>query len=236
MEPTLDIRPAGDRGLTKLQWLDSRHSFSFGDYYDPEHMGFGKLRVINDDRVFPDGGFGTHPHRDMEILSFVVEGALEHSDSLGNGSVIRAGDVQRMTAGTGIQHSEFNPSSTEEVRFLQVWIEPERRGLQPGYEQRAFDLESVAGTPVLIASRDGRDGSLTVHQDVEVFRVLVPGGGSTDHRLAEGRRLWLQVVSAEVEVAGHPLQEGDGAALAGGAILDIVGRADMSDLLLFELA
>src|SRR5215469_12462187 len=163
------LRPANQRGRTAIDWLDSRHTFSFGDYYDPAHMAFRSLRVINDDRVAPGGGFGRHPHRNMEIVTYVLEGALEHRDSLGTGSVIRAGDVQRMTAGTGIYHSEFNPSDAEPVHFLQIWLLPEELNLRPGYEQRAA-AELAGGGPLrLLASRDGRDGSVTVHQDVDLF-------------------------------------------------------------------
>jgi redox-sensitive bicupin YhaK (pirin superfamily) len=232
----LRIRRHDERGVAEHGWLSSRHSFSFAGYYDPEHMGFRALRVINDDRVQPGQGFGTHPHRDMEILSFVVEGELEHKDSLGNGSVIRPGEVQRMSAGTGILHSEFNPSREKTVRFLQVWIEPEREGIDPGYEQRWFPLDEHRGRLVLIASPDGRDGSLVVHQDVAVYRGLIGGGGRVDHAMDPGRHAWVQVVSGEVEVAGHRLVEGDGLAVSEVDRFDIVGVTNDADVILFDLA
>jgi redox-sensitive bicupin YhaK (pirin superfamily) len=199
-------------------------------------MGFRSLRVINDDLVQPGQGFGTHPHRDMEILSFVIDGALEHRDSLGNGSVIRPGEVQRMTAGTGIQHSEFNPSKDDTVRFLQVWIEPERLGLEPGYEQREFPLEERRNELVLVASRDGRDASLVVHQDAAVYRAAIDDGTGLNASLEPGRHAWIQVIDGEVEVDGHRLVRGDGAAVSGAGGLRITGRAVRSGLILFDLA
>lgn len=226
-------RPAAERGVSDLGWLSSRHSFSFGSYVDPEQMGFRALRVINDDRVAPGRGFGTHPHADMEIVSVVVEGALEHRDSLGNGSTILPGEVQRMTAGTGILHSERNPSPDRPVRFLQIWIVPERRGLAPSYEQRAFP--SPAGELVLVASGDGRDGSLTVHQDVDVHRARLASGDRVAHEPAPGRYLWVQVISGSVQVAGRRLQEGDGLALENAGRVDLAGVGEC-DLLLFDLA
>jgi redox-sensitive bicupin YhaK (pirin superfamily) len=235
-DSTLRVRRSDERGVAEHGWLSSRHSFSFANYYDPEHMGFGALRVINDDRVRPGQGFGTHPHQDMEILSFVVEGELEHRDSLGNGSVIRPGDVQRMSAGTGILHSEFNPSQTDPVRFLQVWIEPESRGLAPGYEQRAFPLGEQPDRLVLVGSRDGRDGSLTVHQDVSVYRAHLSRGGSVEHRMVPGRHLWLQVVSGELEAAGQRLAEGDGLGISDADTVEITGLSESTDVILFDLA
>src|SRR5919206_2650347 len=174
----ITLRPAAERGAENLGWLDSRHTFSFGHYYDPKHMGFGPLRVINEDRVRGGAGFATHGHRDMEIISYVLEGALEHKDSIGTGSVIRPGDVQRMSAGTGIVHSEFNASRSEPVHFLQIWIIPERAGLAPGYEQKTFPVEERRNRLRLVASRDGRDGSLTVHQDVGLYASLLDPGGT----------------------------------------------------------
>jgi len=230
------IRQADERGLADFGWLSSRHSFSFGNYYDPEHLGFRSLRVINDDRVIPGQGFGTHPHRDMEIISIVVEGALEHKDSMGNGSVIRPGDIQRMTAGTGVTHSEFNPSQADEVRFLQIWIEPETLGLEPGYEQRVFDCEGNRNQWILVASRDGRDSSLTVHQDVDLFRVVVDRGAELPYRVANGRHTWIQVISGSVELASRVLSEGDGAAFSDAEELIIAGLDPESDVLLFDLA
>lgn len=234
--PAIRIRPAAERGSAELGWLSSRHSFSFGSYYDPEHMGFRSLRVINDDRVQPGQGFGTHPHRDMEIVSIVVEGALEHRDSLGTGSVIRPGDVQRMTAGSGVLHSEFNPSPSEEVRFLQIWIEPERRGLEPGYEQRSFAPDAMRGTWRLLASRDGRDGSLTVHQDALLYRAMLEPEVELGYALEPGRHGWLQVIEGAVEVNGQRLTAGDGAAVSDAGSLRVSGRGEWSDLLLFDLA
>ena len=203
-------RPAGDRGHTRLDWLDSRHSFSFDRYHDPHHMGFRVLRVINEDQVAPGSGFPTHSHRDMEILTFVLEGALEHRDSLGNGSVIRPGDVQRMTAGTGISHSEFNPSRSEPVHFLQVWILPDRPGLAPSYEQRSFPAAGLRP----VASRDGRDGSITVHQDAVVYRAVLSGGQEVAHALAPGRSAWIQIARGTALLDGTRLAAGDGTAVS----------------------
>ncbi|MHC4161712.1 MAG: pirin family protein [Planctomycetota bacterium] len=201
------IRRSEERGRTRLEWLDSRHTFSFGHFLDPAFMGYRVLRVLNDDRVGPGGGFPTHPHRDMEILTWVVEGGLEHEDSMGNASVIGPGELQRMTAGSGVTHSELNHSPTEPVHFLQIWIVPERTGLEPGHEQR-----SAHGAFRLIASRDGRDGSLTVHQDVDVYAgTLAP---ELVHHLRPGRHAWIQVATGEVTVNDHLLKEGDGAAVA----------------------
>jgi len=230
------IRPAAERGVAEFGWLSSRHSFSFGHFYDPDHMGFRALRVINDDRVQPGQGFGTHPHRDMEIVSIVVAGALEHKDSLGTGSVIRPGEVQRMTAGTGVRHSEFNPSPDEEVHFLQIWIEPEKPGLEPSYEQRSFPFEDMRNRWRLVASPDARDGSLTVHQDVALYRAQLTEGGRVEHPIVEGRAAWIQVVEGEVEVNGHRLQEGDGAAIESIGPVVVTGAGGWSDVLLFDLA
>ena len=228
------IRPAEARGRVQLGWLDSRHSFSFGHYYDPAHMGFGPLRVINEDRVAPGAGFPTHGHRDMEILSYVMEGALEHRDSIGTGSVIRPGEVQRMTAGKGIRHSEYNPSREEPMRFLQIWVEPEREGLAPSYEQKAFPEEERRNHLRLVASRDGREGALTVHQDVSLYSSLLDGGETLVHPLDAGRGAWLQIVRGRVTVNGETLAAGDGAALAETRDVTIEGAED-SELLLFDL-
>lgn len=233
---TIRIRPAAERGRAEFGWLSSRHSFSFGQYYDPEHLGFRALRVINDDRVQPGQGFGTHPHRDMEIISIVVEGALEHKDSLGTGSVIRPGEVQRITAGTGVRHSEFNPSSSNEVRFLQIWIEPERAGLAPSYEQRAFPFEDLRNSWRLLASRGGRSGSLTVHQDVSLYRAQLTEGRHIKHVISDGRAGWIQVIEGEVEVNGQRLDDGDGAAIKKSGEVIVTGKSDWSDVLLFDLA
>ena len=230
----ITIRKASDRGHAQHGWLESFHTFSFADYYDPQQMGFRSLRVINEDRVQPGQGFGTHSHRDMEILSYVVEGALEHKDSMGNGSVIRPGDVQLMRAGTGVTHSEFNPSKQELVHFLQIWILPEKNGLPPAYEQRHFAREERAGRLRLVASRDGRDGSLRIEPDVQVFASLLDPGQSVVHELAPGRGAWLQVVRGELVAEGQRLAAGDGAAVEDLARLTL--RADApSELLLFDL-
>src|SRR5262249_10063678 len=196
-----------------LDWLDSRHSFSFGDYYDPAQLGFRSLRVLNDDRVAPGTGFGMHPHRDMEILTWVLSGALEHADSLGNGSVIRPGQVQRMTAGTGILHSEYNPSETEPVHLLQIWIVPAHKGLTPGYEERTFEPSELRGRLRLLASADGRDGAVTIHQDADVYAALLGPGQAVTHALRPGRSAWVQVAEGAVTLNGQPLRAGDGAAV-----------------------
>lgn len=230
----IQVRPAEARGHVQLGWLDSRHSFSFGHYYDPAHMGFGPLRVINEDRVAPGAGFATHGHRDMEILSYVMEGALEHRDSIGTGSVIRPGEVQRMTAGKGIRHSEYNPSHEEPVRFLQIWLEPERDGLAPGYEQKAIPQEERRNRLRLVAARDGRDGALIVHQDVALYSSLLDAGETLVHPLKAGRGAWLQLVRGQVAVNGEPLSAGDGAALDNAPNVSITGVED-AELLLFDL-
>jgi hypothetical protein len=229
------IRRGEDRGQARFDWLDSRHSFSFGHYYDPAHMGFRSLRVINEDRVVPGGGFATHGHADMEIVSYVLAGALEHKDSLGTGAVIRPGEVQRMTAGTGITHSEFNPSKTEPVHFLQIWILPERKGLAPGYEQRAYPPAQRRGRLRLVAARDGRDGSVTVHQDASLYAALLAPGQPVEHRFADGRQGWIQVARGAVEADGVRLAAGDGAAIAEQPSISIRGVED-AEILLFDLA
>jgi hypothetical protein len=229
------IRRADERGRANHGWLDTRHTFSFANYYDPRHMGFRALRVINDDRVVPAAGFPTHPHRDMEIVSYVVEGALEHRDSMGNGSVIRPGDVQRMTAGTGVTHSEFNPSATEATRFLQIWIIPQKTGLKPSYEQKHFSELERSGKLRLVVSPDGREGSITIHQDVSIYAGLL-GNGQTAHLdLAPGRHAWVQVVNGSVRLGDHDLGEGDGAAVSDEARLEISGRST-GEILVFDLA
>ncbi len=229
------IRPAGERGRTAIAWLDSRHAFSFGDYYDPEHHHFRSLRVLNDDRIAPGGGFGTHPHRDMEIVTYVLDGALEHRDSLGTGSVIQAGDVQRMTAGTGIQHSEFNASDAAPVHLLQIWLVPERRGLEPGYEQQTVAEADKRGRLRLIAARDGRDGSLTIHQDADVYAAVLAEGERVAHALRPGRHAWVQVARGAVTLNGQRLRAGDGAAVSDETSLDFAG-AGPAEFLLFDLA
>jgi redox-sensitive bicupin YhaK (pirin superfamily) len=232
----LTIRPAQDRGIADFGWLDSRHTFSFGSYHDPKQMGFADLRVINEDKVTPGQGFGTHAHRDMEIISYVLEGALAHKDSIGTGSVMRPGDVQRMSAGTGIQHSEFNASSTEPVHFLQIWILPEQQGIQPSYEQKAFDEVEKRGTLRLVGSRDGRDGSITIHQDVSLYATVLQEGETVSHPLVEGRVAWLQVARGAVEVNGQTLTAGDGAAIAQEAQITLQGAANDAEVLLFDMA
>jgi redox-sensitive bicupin YhaK (pirin superfamily) len=231
---TLAVRRSEERGRANFGWLDSRHTFSFGHYHDPQHMGFGPLRVINDDRVAPGGGFPAHPHSDMEIISYVLEGAMEHKDSLGTGSVIRPGDVQRMSAGTGIRHSEFNASKTDPVHFLQIWIMPERKGIEPGYEQKAFADAEKRGRLRLVGSRDGRDGSVTIHQDVDLYATLLRGGDIVEHTIAAGRGGWVQVARGSVELNGTTLREGDGVAVTASGPLRIEGLAD-AEVLLFDM-
>lgn len=231
----VQVRRSEDRGHAQHGWLDSYHTFSFGHYYDPKHMGFRTLRVINQDRVEPGRGFGAHPHNDMEIVSYVVQGALAHKDSTGTEEVIRPGEVQRMTAGSGITHSEYNASKTDPVHFLQIWILPERKGLEPGYEQRAFPAEEKQGKLRLVASRDGRDGSVTIHQDVALFASLLEVGESVSHSLAPGRHAWVQVVKGGVTVNGEALVAGDGAAVSEEAVVEITGR-EAAEVLLFDLS
>ena len=231
----IQVRRADERGRTRLAWLDSRHTFSFGDYHDPRHMGFRALRVINEDRVAPGGGFATHGHRDMEIVTWVLDGALAHCDSLGHGSTIRPGEVQRMSAGAGIEHSEFNASPDAPVHFLQIWILPEARGLPPGYEQRLVPPAGREGELALVASHDGRDGSITLHQDVSIRAGRLPAGARASHALATGRHAWVQVARGAVEVDGTPLAAGDGLAASATSRLAIEARED-AELLLFDLA
>ncbi|HTP49628.1 MAG TPA: pirin family protein [Anaeromyxobacteraceae bacterium] len=231
----ITVRRSEERGHFDHGWLDTRHTFSFADYRDPEHMGFRSLRVLNEDRVLPGQGFGVHGHRDMEILSVVVAGALAHRDSLGTGSTIRPGELQRMTAGTGIRHSEFNASKEEPVHFLQIWILPEREGLEPSYEQRPFGAEEKRGKFRLVASPDGAEGSLTIHQDARVYASLLEPGAEVRHALGPGRHAWLQVVSGAVQLNSRSLRAGDGAAISGEAAV-VVRAAESSDLLLLDLA
>ena len=231
----LTLRRAHDRGHFDHGWLDTYHTFSFADYYDPAHMGFRHLRVINEDRVQPGHGFPTHGHRDMEILTYVLEGALEHKDSLGNGSVIRPGDVQRMSAGTGVTHSEYNPSKSESVHLLQIWIVPERRGLQPSYEQKAFRDAEKRGQLRLIASRDARDHSVTIHQDVDVYATILDGERTVTHQLRPGRHAWVQVARGAVVLNDQRLEVSDGAAVSDEPTLRIAA-ATAAEVLLFDLA
>ena len=231
----IQVLPSSERFHTDAGWLDSRHSFSFAEHYDPQRLGFGSLRVINDDRVEPARGFGAHSHRDMEIVTYVLSGELAHKDSMGTGSVIRPGEVQRMTAGTGVVHSEMNASRTAPVHFLQIWIVPDRTGHQPGYEQKAFSEDDRRGKLRLLASRDGREGSVTLHQDASVYAALLEPGERVSHQLGQGRHSWVQVARGSVELNGQTLREGDGAAISDEQRLDLTGR-DSSEVLLFDLA
>jgi redox-sensitive bicupin YhaK (pirin superfamily) len=230
----ITIRRAGERGGANHGWLDTRHTFSFADYHDPRHMGFRDLRVINEDRVAPGQGFPTHSHNDMEILSWVLEGELEHRDSLGTGSVIRPGELQRMSAGTGVRHSERNPSETRPVHFLQIWVFPERNGLEPSYEQKAFPEESRRGQLRLIASPDGADGSLTIHQDLRLSTALLDGAEKAEYAIGPGRSAWIQVSKGSVEVGGQRLEGGDGAAVTKEDRLTFSGGKD-AEVMLFDL-
>ena len=222
------------RGQTRTGWLDSRHTFSFADYHDPAQMGFRALRVINEDRVIPGAGFPSHGHRDMEILTYVLAGALEHKDSLGNGTVIRPGDVQRMSAGTGIVHSEFNPSKTEPVHFLQIWIIPDQLGLPPSYQQKAFQIEERRGRLRLVAAPDGRDGAVTIYQDMRLFVATLGSGERVAHEAGPGRGLWLQVARGIVALNDTEMREGDGAAIEGERSIAIEAETD-AEILLFDL-
>ncbi|HEX6979190.1 MAG TPA: pirin family protein [Alphaproteobacteria bacterium] len=228
-------RPADARGRTRIDWLDSRHTFSFADYFDEAHMGFGSLRVINEDRVAPGAGFPMHGHRDMEIISYVLSGALEHKDSLGTGSIIRPGEIQRMSAGTGIRHSEYNPSPAEPVHFLQIWIVPERAGLQPSYEQTATRLADTPGKLRLIGARDGGDGAVTIHQDVNVHAGILRPGDIVDYAPPAGRRTWVQVARGSIDLNGQKLAQGDGAAVIDEPRLRLTATGD-AEVILFDLA
>jgi redox-sensitive bicupin YhaK (pirin superfamily) len=230
----IEVRKSCERGHANHGWLDTFHTFSFADYYDPAHMGFGPLRVINEDRVEPGKGFGTHGHRDMEIITVVLEGGLQHRDSLGNGSVIRPGDVQRMSAGTGVMHSEFNASDNDPVHFLQIWIEPQTRGVRPGYEQKHFDAEERRGRLRLLASPDGRDESVTVHQDARIYVADLAPDEADSHDLAAGRRAYVHVARGAVKLNGLALEAGDGASVVDEATLNLSGLQE-SQVLLFDL-
>jgi redox-sensitive bicupin YhaK (pirin superfamily) len=230
----ITVRPAAERGHADHGWLDSHHTFSFADYYDPAHMGYRILRVINDDRVAPGQGFGTHPHRDMEIVSYVLDGALEHRDSLGTGSVIVPGDVQRMSAGTGVRHSEFNASTTDPVHFLQIWLLPSQNGIEPGYEQKAFSAEDKRGRLRIVASPDGRDASVTIHADAVVYAGLFDQGEKAELTLPKQRYGWVHVARGKVRVNGRELGEGDGAALSEERAVVVEG-VDAAEVLVFDL-
>ena len=228
-------RPAQERGITRFEWLDSRHSFSFGHYYDPEFMGFGALRVINEDRVEPGTGFDTHGHQDMEIISYVIEGALEHRDSLGNGSTILPGEVQIMTAGTGIRHSEFNPSSNMPVHFLQIWIVPEQNGLDPGYQQKSFPVKARHSELCLVASRDEQEGSLKISQNVNLYLSSPSVGQDIEFAVRDNRRVWIQVARGALTVNNLQLEAGDGIGIMRAQTL-AVSATESSEFLLFDLA
>ena len=229
-----ELRPAGERGYADHGWLKSYHSFSFADYHDPRHMGYGPLRVINEDRVAPGTGFGTHGHRDMEIISYVLEGALGHQDSMGNGSTIVPGDVQRMSAGKGVRHSEYNHEKAGTTHFLQIWIEPSVTGIAPSYEQKHFDAAARRGQLRLIASADGAEGSVTIHQDARVYAALLDGAERAAHRLAEGRRAYLHVARGTLKVNGRALGPGDGLKI-GEATEIALDQGAKAEVLLFDL-
>ncbi len=231
----ITVRPSDERGAVNMGWLDARHSFSFGSYYDPEHMGFGSLRVINEDRIQPAQGFGMHGHRDMEIITYIIDGALEHRDSMGNGSVIRPGDVQRMTAGTGVRHSEFNHSDDALTHLLQIWLLPERNGLAPGYEEKSFEAADKTDRLCLVASRDARQGSLKVHQDVDLYAAILTPGSELKHVVGVDRKAWIQVVRGDLRVNGVDVAAGDGAAVADVPELRLLAGNE-AEFLLFDLA
>jgi len=231
----IDVIRSESRGSADHGWLRSKHTFSFADYHNPSMMGFAKLRVVNEDWIEPGQGFGTHPHRDMEIVTYMIDGALEHKDSMGNGSVIRPGELQRMTAGTGVLHSEFNHSPDEKAHLLQIWILPERNGLEPGYEQKLFPSEEKSNQWRLVGSRDGRDGSLTIHQDVSLYSNELDAGTELEYAFDGRRRGFLQVVRGAIEVEGHKLVAGDAVATQDQASLSIRAATD-SELLLFDMA
>ena len=231
------IRKAEQRGQADFGWLNSRHTFSFGSYFDQNHMGFGPLRVINEDHVAAGRGFDTHGHQDMEIISYVISGAMAHKDSLGTGSQIKPGEVQRMTAGTGVRHSEYNVSSTDPLNFLQIWIMPEKKGLEPGYEQKSFADIDKENRLVLAGSRDGRNGSVTIHQDVDLYISNLRDNARVSHRLAPGRKLWLQTVQGELAVNGEHLTDGDGFALENTTdqIMSVNLQSEAAEILLFDM-
>ncbi len=232
---SFEVRRAGERGRTNWGWLDSKHTFSFGDYFDESHMGFGALRVINDDRVAAGGGFGTHGHRDMEILSYVLEGAMEHKDNMGTGSVIHPGEIQLMRAGSGVTHSEFNQSKTEPLHFLQIWIVPDSRGLKPAYAQRVVDQVAAKDSFALLASRDGRDGSIQIHQDVNLWLALIAPEQTRTLALRPGRRAWIQIARGSAIVNGVELKEGDAAGITHEEALHLTGKKP-AEVLVFDLA
>jgi len=231
----ITIRKSAERGHFDFGWLDTYHTFSFDQYYDPAHLHFRSLRVINEDRVAPGKGFPTHSHRDMEIVTYILSGALEHHDSMGTGSVIRPGDVQRMSAGTGVSHSEYNPSKTESLHLLQIWIMPRARNLAPSYEQTAFTEEERRGRLRLVASEDGREGSVTIQQDARLYATILDSGTTVEHPLDPDRSAWVQVARGTLSINGAELNQGDGAALRDEATVKIVAH-DHAEVLLFDLA
>jgi redox-sensitive bicupin YhaK (pirin superfamily) len=230
----MEIRKSNERGVADLGWLQSRHSFSFGHYRDPDHVGFGPLLVINEDRVQPGRGFGTHGHRDMEIISYVLDGALEHKDNMGNGSTLRYGDVQRLSAGTGVMHSEFNHAQDKPVHFLQIWIQPNVKGIPPGYEERHFDAASKQGRLRLIASPDGHDGSVRIHQDARLYASILNSDGTLTHALSPGRIAYVHVIRGEITVNGHTLTGGDALKIAQEDSAKL-SDARNAEILLFDL-
>lgn len=231
----IQVRKANERGHANFGWLDSHHTFSFGQYYDPNNMGFRKLRVINEDRVVPGAGFGTHPHRDMEIVSYVVEGALEHKDSMGNSSVIRPGEIQRMSAGSGVTHSEYNHSKSDGVHFLQIWIETAKRGMQPSYEQKNFKDGMKSGDLRLIASQHPSDTGIVIYQDVKIYAGLLNGGDQLTYEAPANRHTWIQVVKGDLKVNGTAVLQSDGAAISNESNLTITASKD-AEFLVFDLA
>ncbi len=231
----LSIRKSGDRGQADHGWLQSHHTFSFAEYYDPSHTGFHSLRVINEDFIAPAGGFPTHPHRDMEIFSYIVEGSLAHEDSMGNGRVLQPGEIQMMSAGRGVTHSEANPSQTERVHLLQIWIQPSERGLKPGYAEWHPDAASESGAKVLVISADGRDGSAIIHQDADIYRVRLRAGESASHGVITGRGVWFQLIKGSVRVNDTPLTAGDAASTEESGVFNVTAESDAEGLL-FDLA
>ncbi len=232
----MNVRRSAERGRADFGWLDSKHTFSFGEYHDPRQMGFGSLRVINEDKVAGGGGFPPHGHREMEIISYVLEGELEHKDSTGGGSVIRPGDVQRMSAGTGITHSEFNASKTTPVHFLQIWVLPATRGIAPGYEQKTFPAAEKHNHLRLVAAQDGREGALTIHQDADIYAAVLDGGHTVKHTLKPGRLAWAQVARGSVMVDGEKLEQGDGVAISDVSQIMIADGGDGVEIILFDMA
>ncbi len=228
------IRRSSDRGHANHGWLDTYHTFSFADYYDPEFDGFRSLRVINEDKVAPANGFGTHPHRDMEIITYVLEGSVEHKDNMGNGSVIRPGDVQRMSAGTGVTHSEFNPSKTQTLHLLQIWIFPDKKNYEPSYEQKNFDKAAKLNKLCLVASGHPRNDSVTIHQDADLYVSFIEKGKTLEYKMTRKRYAWAQITQGSIKINGELLKQGDGAAISDEKVLTITGEAD-SEFLLFDL-